>query len=100
MGQWKRGVPSELEKLHILSGASAQAENTPASLPVPGSDESARCEGCAISVRGVSKRFGQVEALLGGRASSLTRRADEDVAFRPKDIAVLYRTNAQSRAVV
>ena len=41
----------------------------------------------------------QVEALLGGRASSLTRRADEDVAFRPKDIAVLYRTNAQSRAI-
>ena len=41
----------------------------------------------------------QVEALLGGRASSLTRRADEAERLRPKDVAVLYRTNAQSRAV-
>src|SRR5450756_697457 len=41
----------------------------------------------------------QVEALLGGRAASLTRRADDDAAFRPKDVAVLYRTNAQSRAI-
>ena len=41
----------------------------------------------------------QVEALLGGRAASLTRRADADEAFRPKDVAVLYRTNAQSRAI-
>jgi DNA helicase-2/ATP-dependent DNA helicase PcrA len=41
----------------------------------------------------------QVEALLGGRAASLTRRADDDEAFRPKDVAVLYRTNAQSRAI-
>jgi DNA helicase-2/ATP-dependent DNA helicase PcrA len=41
----------------------------------------------------------QVEALLGGRASALTRRADEADRLRPRDIAVLYRTNAQSRAV-
>ena len=41
----------------------------------------------------------QVEALLGGRTASLTRRADDDEAFRPKDVAVLYRTNAQSRAI-
>jgi DNA helicase-2/ATP-dependent DNA helicase PcrA len=40
----------------------------------------------------------QVEALLGGRAASLTRRAD-DAAFSPTEIAVLYRTNAQSRAI-
>jgi DNA helicase-2/ATP-dependent DNA helicase PcrA len=41
----------------------------------------------------------QVEALLGGRAASLTRRADEADRLRPKDVAVLYRTNAQSRAI-
>jgi DNA helicase-2/ATP-dependent DNA helicase PcrA len=41
----------------------------------------------------------QVEALLGGRTASLTRRADADEAFRPKDVAVLYRTNVQSRAI-
>ncbi len=40
----------------------------------------------------------QVEALLGGRAA-LTRRADEPNGLRPRDIAVLYRTNAQSRAI-
>ena len=41
----------------------------------------------------------QVEALLGGRAAALTRRADETDRLRAKDIAVLYRTNAQSRAI-
>ncbi len=41
----------------------------------------------------------QVEALLGGRGAALSRRADEAATFRPKDIAVLYRTNAQSRAI-
>jgi DNA helicase-2/ATP-dependent DNA helicase PcrA len=41
----------------------------------------------------------QVEALLGGRAAALTRRADDEVSFAPKDVAVLYRTNAQSRAI-
>ncbi len=41
----------------------------------------------------------QVEALLGGRSATLTRRADEPDALRPKDVAVLYRTNAQSRAI-
>jgi DNA helicase-2/ATP-dependent DNA helicase PcrA len=41
----------------------------------------------------------QVEALLGGSAAVLTRRADEAEKLRPKEIAVLYRTNAQSRAI-
>jgi len=41
----------------------------------------------------------QVEALLGGRSAALTRRADEAERLRPKEIAVLYRTNAQSRAI-
>ncbi len=41
----------------------------------------------------------QVEALLGGRAAALTRRADEPERLRPNDVAVLYRTNAQSRAI-
>ncbi len=43
----------------------------------------------------------QVETLLGGRGSILTRRADEgdDGPYRPRDIAVMYRTNAQSRAI-
>ncbi len=41
----------------------------------------------------------QVEALLGGRTATLTRRADEADHLRPKEIAVLYRTNAQSRAI-
>jgi DNA helicase-2/ATP-dependent DNA helicase PcrA len=42
----------------------------------------------------------QVEGLAGGRASALTRRADEeDVRFRPREIAVMYRMNAQSRAI-
>jgi len=44
----------------------------------------------------------QVEGLAGstGRGSLLTRRADDDSnRFRPKDIAVMYRMNAQSRAI-
>jgi DNA helicase-2/ATP-dependent DNA helicase PcrA len=44
----------------------------------------------------------QVEGLIGGRASALTRRADEsdeDRSFRARDIAVMYRMNAQSRAI-
>ncbi len=43
----------------------------------------------------------QIEALVGGRGSVLTRRADDDESsrFRPKDVAVMYRMNAQSRAI-
>ncbi len=42
----------------------------------------------------------QVEGLVGGRGSALTRRADEeDARFRARDIAVMYRMNAQSRAI-
>ena len=42
----------------------------------------------------------QVEGMAGGRASALTRRADEeDTRFRARDIAVMYRMNAQSRAI-
>jgi DNA helicase II / ATP-dependent DNA helicase PcrA len=44
----------------------------------------------------------QIEGLIGGRASALTRRADDDErdnVFRPQDIAVMYRMNAQSRAI-
>ncbi|HEY7590462.1 MAG TPA: UvrD-helicase domain-containing protein [Candidatus Limnocylindrales bacterium] len=42
----------------------------------------------------------QVEGLVGGRSSALTRRADDDEGpFRPQDIAVMYRMNAQSRAI-
>ncbi|MES1239798.1 MAG: UvrD-helicase domain-containing protein, partial [Chloroflexota bacterium] len=45
----------------------------------------------------------QVEGLIGqsGRGSWLTRRADDDEStrFRPKDVAVMYRMNAQSRAI-
>ena len=44
----------------------------------------------------------QVEGLVGGRGSVLTRRADDDDAdtrFRARDIAVMYRMNAQSRAI-
>jgi DNA helicase-2/ATP-dependent DNA helicase PcrA len=40
----------------------------------------------------------QVEGLIGG-AGALMRRADEAEKLRPKEIAVLYRTNAQSRAI-
>jgi DNA helicase-2/ATP-dependent DNA helicase PcrA len=41
----------------------------------------------------------QVESLIGGSAGSLARRADEAEKLRPQEIAVLYRTNAQSRAI-
>jgi DNA helicase-2/ATP-dependent DNA helicase PcrA len=42
----------------------------------------------------------QVEGLVGGRGSALTRRADdEDGVFRAQDIGVMYRMNAQSRAI-
>lgn len=43
----------------------------------------------------------QIETLVHGRGSLLTRRADEDDdgPYRPADIAVMYRTNAQSRAI-
>jgi DNA helicase-2/ATP-dependent DNA helicase PcrA len=44
----------------------------------------------------------QVEGLIGGRGTALTRRADEsdeDRNFRARDIAVMYRMNAQSRAI-
>ncbi len=43
----------------------------------------------------------QVEGLTGGRGSVLTRRAgdDDDGPFRAQDIAVMYRMNAQSRAI-
>jgi DNA helicase-2/ATP-dependent DNA helicase PcrA len=44
----------------------------------------------------------QVEGLVGGRGTALTRRADDDerdTRFRARDIAVMYRMNAQSRAI-
>jgi DNA helicase II / ATP-dependent DNA helicase PcrA len=44
----------------------------------------------------------QVEGLIGGRGTALTRRADEsdeDRNFRARDVAVMYRMNAQSRAI-
>ena len=44
----------------------------------------------------------QVEGLVGGRGTALTRKADDDdrdVKFRARDIAVMYRMNAQSRAI-
>jgi DNA helicase-2/ATP-dependent DNA helicase PcrA len=43
----------------------------------------------------------QVEGLVGGRGSVLTRRADDDDvgSLRARDIAVMYRMNAQSRAI-
>jgi DNA helicase-2/ATP-dependent DNA helicase PcrA len=44
----------------------------------------------------------QVEGLMGGRGTALTRRADEDdrdTKFRARDVAVMYRMNAQSRAI-
>src|SRR5439155_1595465 len=44
----------------------------------------------------------QVEAMVGGRGSALTRRADDDDTdrrFRAREIAVMYRMNAQSRAI-
>jgi DNA helicase-2/ATP-dependent DNA helicase PcrA len=44
----------------------------------------------------------QVETLVGGRSTALTRRADDDGSdstFRAREIAVMYRMNAQSRAI-
>ena len=42
----------------------------------------------------------QIEELAGGRTSILTRRADEEPeSWQRSDIAVMYRTNAQSRAI-
>ena len=45
----------------------------------------------------------QVEGLVGatGKGGWLTRRADDDEStrFRPKDLAVMYRMNSQSRAI-
>jgi DNA helicase-2/ATP-dependent DNA helicase PcrA len=42
----------------------------------------------------------QIEGLVGGRGSVLTRRADDDEeTLRARDIAVMYRMNAQSRAI-
>ena len=42
----------------------------------------------------------QVEGLIGGGGSILTRRADdEEGRSSPRDVAVMYRTNAQSRAI-
>src|SRR5204863_9756502 len=43
----------------------------------------------------------QIEGLTGGRGSVLTRRADDDDdgSLRARDIAVMYRMNAQSRAI-
>jgi len=42
----------------------------------------------------------QIEDLTGGRSSPLTRRADEEIErWERGDVAVMYRTNAQSRAI-
>jgi DNA helicase-2/ATP-dependent DNA helicase PcrA len=41
----------------------------------------------------------QIESLVGGPGSALTRRADEEDRLRPQDVAVMYRMNAQSRAI-
>jgi DNA helicase-2/ATP-dependent DNA helicase PcrA len=41
----------------------------------------------------------QIESLIGGPGSTLTRRADEEDRLRPQDVAVMYRMNAQSRAI-
>jgi DNA helicase-2/ATP-dependent DNA helicase PcrA len=45
----------------------------------------------------------QIEGLTAGRGSVLTRRADDDdndsVPMRARDVAVMYRMNAQSRAI-
>ncbi len=42
----------------------------------------------------------QVEGLIGGSGSLLTRKADdEEGRSSPRDVAVMYRTNAQSRAI-
>ncbi len=41
----------------------------------------------------------RVEELTGTRGSTLTRRADDGASVKLRDIAILYRTNAQSRAI-
>jgi DNA helicase-2/ATP-dependent DNA helicase PcrA len=41
----------------------------------------------------------RLEELTGTRGSALTRRADDGETMKLRDIAVLYRTNAQSRAI-
>jgi DNA helicase-2/ATP-dependent DNA helicase PcrA len=42
----------------------------------------------------------QVEGLIGGGGSLLTRKADDEEGRSvPRDVAVMYRTNAQSRAI-
>ena len=41
----------------------------------------------------------RVDELTGTRGSALTRRADDGGTVKLRDIAVLYRTNAQSRAI-
>jgi DNA helicase-2/ATP-dependent DNA helicase PcrA len=43
----------------------------------------------------------QIDGLIGGKGSLLTRRADDEDGgpLRPQDVAVMYRTNAQSRAI-
>jgi DNA helicase-2/ATP-dependent DNA helicase PcrA len=42
----------------------------------------------------------QIEELTGGRGTILTRRADEEIEhWDRRDVAVMYRTNAQSRAI-
>jgi DNA helicase-2/ATP-dependent DNA helicase PcrA len=42
----------------------------------------------------------QISDLTGGRGSLLTRRADEDAeTWERGDVAVMYRTNAQSRSI-
>ena len=42
----------------------------------------------------------RVDELTGGRGSLLTRRADDTTGtYRLRDLAVLYRTNAQSRSI-
>jgi len=41
----------------------------------------------------------RVEELTGTRGSPLTRRADDGDTLKLRDLAVLYRTNAQSRAI-
>jgi DNA helicase II / ATP-dependent DNA helicase PcrA len=42
----------------------------------------------------------QVEGLVGARDAALTRRADDvEPPLRPRDVAVMYRMNAQSRAI-
>ncbi|MCU0484101.1 MAG: UvrD-helicase domain-containing protein [Chloroflexi bacterium] len=41
----------------------------------------------------------RIEELVSPQRGSLTRRADEGAGFEPGEVAVMYRTNAQSRAL-